>query len=344
MNWSRNEINLRDNLQWFELQVSHSNFNKYNLFVLHTSKQYNNLEAAGRAIVIKMVGLADEEDPASIDDLNYNKSIVFSSVYNNLLSAEEKAAWGRRANFLNNQPKPGMFLTLPTQLHSESFNRRMLQLECHEFGTLMKRALVSKQMREVAMQQFKIPNENDVETQALRQVHVANTLLALLLGPTFRENCSEEEIILGSSKYPVYLHICCADRIQNVFQLSDLQFACYFDLKTELTYSFCSSCSLGFFDRSATFTAYGMHKEGDFIVWKYMDSDTEASLVSIRKPVFKTDKSGYDVTSCTTSVFRMVDYYPVSIYVSNKNYRNFVFLSPRVCIDRDGLIVDEFSS
>ena len=159
--------------------------NVYSLFTNHASQQYEKLSRDERIAMIKLVGIAEDDD--YVDDLNYNKKMVINAFYHNILTPSKKTAWRQRAQFLNSHKRSGMFRTLPRDLYDEDFNRRMLQQECHHFSSIMQRALTSRNMKDLATRSFNLLYSSVLETQALRQVHASNVLLALIFGQTFRE-------------------------------------------------------------------------------------------------------------------------------------------------------------
>ena len=144
-----------------------------------------------------------------------------------------------------------MFRTLPRELYDEDFNRRMLQGEYHQFSSIMQRALTSRNMKDLATRSFNLPYSLVLETQALRQVHASNVLLALIFGQTFQEKSKPGELIRSKgSKYPIYLHLNSVDRIVELLAIDDVQFSIYHDYKTEYTYNFCAYSVIGFCDNS----------------------------------------------------------------------------------------------
>ena len=142
-----------------------------------------------------------------------------------------------------------MFRTLPRDLYDEDFNRRMLQQECHHFSSIMQRALTSRNMKDLATRSFNLLYSSVLETQALRQVHASNVLLALIFGQTFQEKSKPGELIRSKgSKYPIYLHLNSVDRIVELLAIDDAQFSIYHDFKMEYTYNFCAYSVIGFCD------------------------------------------------------------------------------------------------
>lgn len=71
MNWSIKHISNYDELEWFEKQNVSRKQNVYSLFTNHASKQYKKLSRDERIAMIKLVGIAEDDD--YVDDLNYNK-------------------------------------------------------------------------------------------------------------------------------------------------------------------------------------------------------------------------------------------------------------------------------
>ena len=344
MNMAIADINNYGNLRWYERAARHSRFNKYTLYVLHAHRAYRHLSSETKINLIRSIpGLADND--VMIDDFNYTSSIVVNAYYRHVMDAPTKAAWTRRANFLNSRPQPGQFAVLPPQVVLPDFNRKILQIECKQFSTMMRRALTSDPVRDASHQEFKLPYLSVVETQSLRQTHVSNQLLFLMFGPTFRENSREHEIH-SNRRFPVYLHYFSAQRIVQVLTILDCHFGTYQDLQNDHTYQFSSYCVLAEANSTRTFKAYGVSEdEFGFIVFKYNNTgNNEASLVRLRRPVFSSDGKGYDFSQSYTSAFHMVEFYPTIIYLTQEHYRNFIFMSPRLCTNNEGLVVECNSS
>ena len=109
-------------------------------------------------------------------------------------------------------------------------------------------------------------------------------------------------------------------------------------------YKFCSYCVLGRHTGTATFKAYGVSEDCGYVVFQYNTIENEAALVRLKRPVIEPDRSGYNLDQCTTTAFRMLEFYPCIIYLSQESYRNIIFMCPRVCTDIDGVVVEESSS
>ena len=205
-------------------------------------------------------------------------------------------------------------------------------------------------MKDLATRSFNLLYSSVLETQALRQVHASNVLLALIFGQTFQEKSKPGELIRSKgSKYPIYLHLNSVDRIVELLAIDDVQFSIYHNFKMEYTYNFCAYSVIGFCDGlMCTFKEYAFDEDERTIHWKYNNHDTHESsacALTLKKPVLlENPKEGYDLNNCTDGVYKMMEYYPVSIYLSHTNYRNFIFLSGRVCTNSSGQIIDTQSS
>ena len=339
------DINDYSNLHWYERAARHSRFNKYTLFVLHAHRGYRRLSSHERIALIRAIpGLASSDE--IIDDFNYTSLAVVNAFYWRVMDADTKAAWTRRSSFLNSRPQPGRFTALPSQVLQPDFNRKVLKIECKEFSTMMCRALTSDPARDASHQEFKLPYLSVVETQCICQTHVSNQLLFLMFGESFRET-SRPHKIYSNRRFPVYLHYFSAQRIVQVLTILDCRFGIHHDLQNDRTYQFCSYCVICEANSTRTFKAYGVSEdESGFIIFKYNSrTNDEACLVCLRRPVLSSDGvGGYDYSQSSCSAFRMVEFYPCIIYLTQEHYRNFIFMSPRLCTSSEGLVVDSCSS
>ena len=285
-------------------------------------------------------GLAEGDN--NVYDFNYNKIIVVNAFYRYQMKNEIKQAWFNRANFLNCRHQNGQFLILPIRVREESFLRSILRRECQCFRQMMIRALVQKNMCSVSMQSFNLPYTVYVEGQAMRQTHVALMLLTLIFGETFRKVSRPSKIIANSSKYPVYLHYFSADRLREVFFLQEMKFSSYYSHRLECNYMFASYCILGYMNSTETFTAYNISEVGNEVQWQWNLDDNTVGTVLLRSPTLLPDRSGYDVSASRNAQYRMVRFYPISLYLTDKHYRNFIFIAARVCLDSNGLVIKKF--
>ena len=74
------DINNHGQLTWYKQAATHTNFNKYSLFVLHAPARYREATSEERInIICSIPGLSDGDD--DVDDLNYNTSIVVNAYY-----------------------------------------------------------------------------------------------------------------------------------------------------------------------------------------------------------------------------------------------------------------------
>ena len=143
MNYTLERINNHEMLEWFERDVEHTNYTRYNLFVKHASHEYDAMSSEQRNFYIQSIpGLAEGDN--NVYDFNYNKLIVVNDFYRYQMNNEIKQAWFNRANFLNHHHQNGQFLILPIRVQEESFLRSILRRECPCFQQMMIRALVQK--------------------------------------------------------------------------------------------------------------------------------------------------------------------------------------------------------
>ena len=124
-----------------------------------------------------------------------------------------------------------------------------------------------------------------------------------------------------------------------VLTISDCKFGQFIDHEHDYTYEFCSYCVLQVNGTETTFKAYGLCKDGMYLVFKY-NSEGVAELVRLKRPKLFSDRSGYDLSESVLSRFRMIEFYPCTIYLTQEHYRNYIFLSPRLCTNTDGLVVE----
>ena len=68
------EVNNHGQLTWYKQAATHTNFNKYSLFVLHAHARYREATSEERInIICSIPGLSDGDN--DVDDLNYNTSM-----------------------------------------------------------------------------------------------------------------------------------------------------------------------------------------------------------------------------------------------------------------------------
>ena len=189
-----------------------------------------------------------------------------------------------------------------------------------------------------------MPYNSIVESQAIRQTHVSNQILMLMFGISFREKSRPYEIVSSGNRFPVFLHFFSARRIVEVLTISDCKFAQFIDHQHNHTYEFCSYCVLNEVGTARTFKAYRVMEDGEYLVFKY-NCEGFAQLVRLKRPKLSSDRSGYDLSeSMIQNRFRMIEFYPCIMYLTQDHYRNFIFMSPRLCTNRDGLVVEEHTS
>lgn len=328
MDWTAVDIsNYR--LRWYELAAirARKKSNRYTTFLRCACKEYHFADDVHKREIIALVTGMRTIYPTDITCM-----ALVRRCWNNM-DIDLKEEWNLRSNFINGQPRRGLFNHLPQNAPADSSaeTRVCCRMECDAIIKLMRDSYVFKE---------KVPPSTQKITACFPQkVHVGERVFAHIpMSPYIRRRIFHErlrnlplsEIWSSNPKNdPGYAHFASAGRAEQVLKLSDVNFIRYEDLRNESTIILTSTAIL-LNSAYQSLKVYGWDESDDSITYIYFDGEgTPGVFITMPKPEFLVSEStGRGRRRIRTYVFpeeqtlhlpyRYSEYTPICVSVTSR--------------------------
>ena len=340
MDWRASEVS-NYQLRWYERDTirERKKSNRYTAFLRCACREYRFSNQAQKQTIIELVTGSTVIYPSDITCM-----ALVKRCWRNM-DFHLKEEWKLRAEFLNDQPRRGLFEHLPVNAPTDSNTEMRIccRIECDSILRLI-RTHILKESIPPTTQNMTIcfPQKETVGERIYVPVPMSAYVCRRIFGEGLANLPLSEKRSCNNKNDPGYIHLASIERAEQVLSLSDVNFVRYEDARNNQTILLTSTAILLSSRNEQSIKVYGWEETRSSITYIYFDDDdTPGTFITMPKPEFvvnniegsrrKLRTYTFPDNHIANSPYIYSEYKPLCIYVTSKRIYNVKILASRLC-------------